>query len=57
VNRELVREGHAWVYTRYLRDTTLVADEAHAREQQLGLWSIADPIEPWVWRRSHSRSR
>jgi micrococcal nuclease len=51
VNRELVREGHAWAYLHYLRDETLLADENHAREHRLGLWSMPEPVEPWRWRR------
>ena len=41
INRELVREGHAWVYRRYLDDESLLEDEAHAKTEQLGLWSDA----------------
>jgi endonuclease YncB( thermonuclease family) len=57
VNRELVREGHAWVYTQYLRDQSLLDDEAGARRARLGLWSIDEPVEPWRWRRSQGRSQ
>ena len=57
VNRELVREGHAWVYTRYLRDPTLQEDEARARAAGVGLWSIDDPVEPWQFRRSRNGVR
>lgn len=52
VNRELVREGHAWVYRKYLNDRSLLADEAAARAAKRGLWSLADPIAPWRWRQS-----
>jgi hypothetical protein len=51
INRELVREGHAWVYRQYLEDESLLKDEAAAKEEQLGLWSLADPVAPWEWRR------
>jgi endonuclease YncB( thermonuclease family) len=57
INRELVREGHAWVYTRYLRDQSLVADEVHAREQRVGLWRLPEPVEPWRWRRAGAGQR
>lgn len=52
INRELVREGHAWVYRRWLRDETLLDDEAHARAGRLGLWSLgeAERVPPWQWR-------
>lgn len=60
VNRELVREGHAWVYRHWLRDETLLDDEAHARAARAGLWGLpeAERIPPWDWRaaeRSSSR--
>src|SRR5206468_1708495 len=38
INRELVREGHAWVYRQWMRDRTLLDDEAHARAARAGLW-------------------
>ncbi len=52
----MVREGHAWAYRQYLSDGSLLMDEAKAKEQGIGLWSIADPVAPWEWRRG-SRSR
>ena len=53
INRELVAEGHAWVYRKYMRDETLLADEAAARDAGLGLWSLpeAERVPPWEWRR------
>ena len=51
VNREMVREGHAWAYRQYLTDQTFLEDEAAAREEGIGLWSIAGPVAPWNWRR------
>ena len=53
INREMVREGNAWVYRQYLRDRSLFEDEEVARDARRGLWSLADPIAPWDWR--HSR--
>ena len=53
INREMVAEGHAWVYRKYMRDETLLADEAAARDAGLGLWSLpeAQRVPPWEWRR------
>jgi endonuclease YncB( thermonuclease family) len=53
VNREMVREGHAWVYRQYMTDSSLLEDEAYARERGLGLWSLpeAEKVPPWEWRR------
>ena len=54
VNRELVREGHAWVYRQWLRDATLLDDEAHARAARAGLWSLPENerVPPWEWRQA-----
>lgn len=53
VNRELVREGHAWAYRHYLEDRSLLDEEAAARRAQRGLWSQADPTPPWEWRHAN----
>ncbi len=50
INREMVVEGHAWVYVEYLRDNSLLEPEAAAREERVGLWASGDPIPPWKWR-------
>ena len=53
VNRELVREGHAWVYRHWLRDQTLLGEEQHARDERVGLWSLPENerVPPWEWRK------
>ena len=51
INREMVREGHAWVYRQYLHDRSLLEDERTARQRKVGLWGSNHPIEPWRWRR------
>lgn len=57
VNREMVREGHAWVYRRYSLDAGLLEDERVAREGRRGLWSLpeSDTVPPWEWRRGARR--
>lgn len=50
INRELVSEGHAWVYRHYLKDRSLLDDEAAARAAARGLWALPDPVAPWEWR-------
>ena len=42
INREMVREGHAWVYRQYLDDKTLLDDETYTRENEIGLWSLPE---------------
>ena len=57
INREMVREGHAWVYRSYATENWL-PDEAAARSAGLGLWSLGAEraVAPWQWRRGE-RSR
>ncbi|MDC2963452.1 thermonuclease family protein [Gammaproteobacteria bacterium] len=52
INREMIREGHAWVYLEYLRDDSLISPEAEARGKKLGLWASDEVIAPWQWRRT-----
>jgi endonuclease YncB( thermonuclease family) len=56
INRELVAEGHAWVYRQYMTDRSLLEDEDSARSNQIGLWSLDNPIPPWDWRRGGENS-
>ena len=58
VNREMVREGHAWVYRRYATENWL-PDEATARDSRLGLWSlgVGASVPPWEWRRGERRRK
>ncbi len=55
INREMVREGHAWVYRKWMHDQTLLDDEAHARGTGAGLWGLpeAERVPPWDWRHDH----
>ena len=51
INKRLVKEGHAWVYRKYLRDTSLIKLEARAKLTRAGLWSSNNAIKPSDWRR------
>ena len=54
VNKELVRNGLAWLYPQYCQVQPLCSDmktlEAAARKQGLGLWREKSPMAPWLWR-------
>ena len=58
INREMVREGHAWAYRKYLSDDSLLEDERRARLSGAGLWSLpqAQHVPPWEWRRGGGRT-
>lgn len=50
VNYELVRQGMAWAYRRYVTDPAVIQIEAEARSEQRGLWADPSPIAPWNFR-------
>jgi len=59
VNEHLIAEGCAWVYTRFCKPEdrkAWSALELNARQQGVGLWSQADPVAPWAFRRNKRRS-
>jgi micrococcal nuclease len=55
---QMLRQGLAWCYARYLPEATADIQssyrraEAEAKEQQRGLWSDPSPVEPWLYRRA-----
>jgi endonuclease YncB( thermonuclease family) len=59
VNKEMVRQGAAWVYRQYNRDPSLLAVEAEARAAKRGLWALpeAERTPPWEWRRMAQETR
>lgn len=46
VNRELVKNGFAWVYRQYAHQPELLKLEKAARAARIGLWSLDNPIYP-----------
>lgn len=52
VNAELVRQGAAWAYRKYLTDPSLVRLEREAQNARRGLWSLPanQTVAPWTWR-------
>ena len=57
INREMIQEGHAWVYRQYSSDISLFEDESLARERRAGLWSlpVAERMPPWERRQRGDR--
>lgn len=51
VNRQMVAAGMAWVYRKYTSDAGYLAAEAAARARRDGVWSDAEPVAPWEFRR------
>lgn len=53
INREIVSDGCAWAYRKYLRDTKLIALEQQARRNKKALWSDKKPTPPWLYRKGN----
>lgn len=49
-----VATGHAWAFTRYLRDPEIKRLQDAARAAGLGLWADREPVAPWEWRKVRS---
>lgn len=50
-NRSQVEAGMAWVYRKYLKDTSLLPVEGMAKAGRRGLWFDSNPVPPWEWRK------
>ena len=53
LNYEMLKQGCAWVYDRYVVDKTIYSFQNGARLKNLGLWKSQSPMPPWVWRRNN----
>lgn len=53
INREMVAEGWAWAYRKYLDppDAYFLDDEDKARSEKRGIWQEANPEPPWEFRK------
>ena len=55
INREMVSEGMAWAYRRYLAGpyaSEYIGSEEVARVRHKGLWRDDNPLPPWEFRRA-----
>ncbi|GAB3539578.1 hypothetical protein GCM10027443_36290 [Pontibacter brevis] len=51
LNEELVKNGFAWHYKAYSKDTRLANLEADAKRFKRGLWQDPNPVAPWDFRK------
>jgi micrococcal nuclease len=61
---ELIREGFAWAYSKYLPEASVetqqsyTAGQAAARAARIGLWSDNnEPVPPWEFRKIEKEQR
>ncbi|MBI4446907.1 MAG: thermonuclease family protein [Acidobacteria bacterium] len=57
ISFELVKAGLAWHYKQYSSDPELAEAETMARAQQIGIWSMPNPISPRAYRRGERGGR
>ncbi len=54
INEEMVREGFAWAYRKYLQRpyaSGFLEAEKEARTKKMGLWNQSNPAPPWEFKR------
>ncbi len=52
LNHEIIKNGFAWHYVKYSKDTELQEIEDLAKVNKVGLWSDPHAIPPWEWRKT-----
>jgi micrococcal nuclease len=57
VGLEMVRDGFAWHYARYLDDAQYAAAQKEAQAARRGLWQAPAPVAPWDFRSLRGRRR
>jgi len=57
INHKLIKEGHCWVYRKYMEDESLLALEIRAKNNKVGLWRLPDheKMPPWEFRKMISK--
>ncbi len=53
LSHEMIKAGLAWHFKKYSSDSVLSNLEIEARILKLGLWSVNNPMPPWVNRKLH----
>ncbi len=59
INLKMVAIGAAWAYTNYISKERLPLFEKaqrRAKKKRLGLWGQSNPVAPWTWRKTRTRS-
>jgi endonuclease YncB( thermonuclease family) len=51
INLQMVQNGYAWHFKKYSQDIRFAQAERSAKALSIGLWSQANPIAPWEYRK------
>jgi endonuclease YncB( thermonuclease family) len=57
LNKELLKAGLAWHYKKYNNDDEYAYLENEARANKIGLWSMKNPVAPWLFRKSMKQAK
>lgn len=59
VNAAMVKQGAAWVYSKYYKGTEYYNFQNSAKSQGLGLWGTSEykALPPWKWRQLQKKGR
>ncbi|WP_370477223.1 thermonuclease family protein [Tamlana flava] len=52
LSEQLIKNGLAWHYRQYSKDSVLQSLEDKARQSKIGLWQEPTVIPPWEWRKN-----
>ncbi len=55
INQEMVRQGVAWHFKKYSKDSTYAVLELEARKNKVGIWADSTATAPWLWRKSRRK--
>ena len=55
LGKELIKNGLAWHYVKYSKDSILQSLEDTARANKNGLWEDPNAIPPWEWRNKRNK--
>ena len=53
INKLSLKQGYSWHYKKYSKDIDYSDCELYARKNKLGLWNSLNPLEPWIYRKTH----
>lgn len=57
INKQMVADGYAWAFIKYVRDRDYYRLQATARKNKKGLWQDPNPIYPAEYRRNQRKKR
>ena len=57
INLKMVKNGFAWHFKKYSKDTILAKAEETARKKKSGIWKMKNPEAPWNYRKPIKNSK